>query len=222
MFLLLTPERMKVERLATDLRSSIRSFSSPDRPLPMQYTNNKGKVIRPNKIWSHNVDLMPAIDLSGKESHLYRTSMSKSDLLMVKLLLPHACKVYVTNDHFIDNILQLLDILILTTSTKAGVEMDMWLPEENEHILDATMVQLRKINPQIGDVLRQAITLYNRNGPSALVEAKMMQDARFRKGSSLVISRNLIAQLIKVRFIKENIVAYSGSNYVAEYLSIEE
>ncbi len=221
MFLLSTPGKMKVEVLTKNLRNQIQPFSLPGKPTPIQYTNDKGKVIKPPKRSTNIVDLLPTIEFT-KDCHLYSTKMDKNDLMLVKLYLPHACRIYVTNSNFIDRILPLLDILILTTSTKVSVEMDMWLPNEDATVFTATMDGLREIVPNMTLTMQRAVALYNKHAPNALLQARTLQISAFRDGTSVIISRNFIAQIIKTKFVKDNIRLYSSNNQSEECSYIQE
>jgi hypothetical protein len=209
MFVLVTPEKVKLS-VRKSAQSTIKPFSSFGGRI-VTYTDKGGHAAKKNPIV---LQFLQSFDVVFERTYLYRSDLQAGELATAKLAMPHECHVYVTSAEFVDGVLPLLDLMVLTTSGRETVQMDVWLPSEDTDKLKQIIHALAKQNLDVKALMTLTAKIYNQNAAKVLAEAQRMEKIMRHKDdrdSHIVISRNYIAVLIRSSYITRCIKRYSAT-----------
>jgi hypothetical protein len=174
-----------------------------------KYTAGTGKIYR-NSILAESV-IVTLVGKAPPDCFLYRTDMTSSEMVMVKLSLSKNCTLFTTTSEFVDETLPLLDLLVLTTSSIGAQLMEVYVSTEDKTALRELIAKLKLDKAHIQAMFRKASDLYNRAAPGVIADVKAKRCTQIggfpRKGELLtgMLNRNLIAQRIREQFIADHI-----------------
>jgi hypothetical protein len=210
-FILLTPEKIKLTALAkATVNGKITPFVSFNNVVT-HYTDQKSGLIAKNSNLASTLLSLIETDVMQR-SYMYVANISSHDLMLAKLSMSHTCKVYVSMTEFVDGILPMLDLLILTTSTRPSVEMGVWIPDEDANELANRIKPIKDKFADINKLIQQSAKLYNEHAPYILkqLQLKIRQINELQIAHKhFEISRSLIAHEIRNKLITYNIKHYS-------------
>jgi hypothetical protein len=175
------------------------------------YTAGTGRVFSGALLSQSLLQAMLGKNVDPKGNYLFISSLTTSELVLLKMYLASGCQVFTTSSEFLAA-LPLLDLLVLTTSTASSAHLiEVYVPTEDKEHLRQKIRELNLPPDQLRMLFKNAAGLYNEHAPKVVegvVAKRIKQIAGVpAKGELLrhMLSRQLIALQIRQEMITNNI-----------------